>query len=164
MKPRSISQKEIIEKWYVVDAAGHRIGRIASITAELLLGKNNPLVRPYLDPKTKVVVINAEKIDFTPKRGFAKFYKSYSGYPGGLKFESLEKKLKRNKVFPIKNAVKGMLPKNKRGRAVFTNLKIYEGSEHPHESQKPEQIDLNNFKIIKWRKNIFIQKVGEKLL
>ncbi len=147
MKPRSIKQKEIEEKWYVVDATDQRIGKIASLTAELLLGKNNPLVRANLDPKTKVVVINASKIDFTPKRGFSKFYKNYSGFPSGLKFESLEEKFEKNKVFPIENAVKGMLPKNKRGRAILTNLKVYEGSEHPHEAQQPEAIDLNTYKL-----------------
>ncbi len=147
MKPRTIKQSEIMEKWYVLDASDQRIGKIASITAELLLGKNNPLVRANLDPKTKVVVINAAKIDFTAKRGFSKFYKNYSGFPGGLKFESLDEKFEKNKTYPIENAVKGMLPKNKRGRAIMTNLKVYEGSEHPHEAQKPELIDLNTYKI-----------------
>lgn len=147
MKPRTIKQNEIEERWFVVDAADQRIGKIASITAELLLGKNNPLVRSNLDPKTKVVVLNAGKIDFTPKRGFSKFYKNYSGFPSGLTYTSLDEKFEKNKTFPIENAVKGMLPKNKRGRAILTNLKVYEGSEHPHEAQKPVVIDLNTYKL-----------------
>ncbi|MCA9386806.1 50S ribosomal protein L13 [Candidatus Dojkabacteria bacterium] len=147
MKPRTISQNEIQEKWYVVDAAGQRIGRVASITSELLLGKNDPKVRSNLDPKSKVIVINADKIDFTPKRGFSKFYKSYSGFPGGLTFISLEEKFEKNKTFPLENAIKGMLPKNKRGSMIFTNLKVYEGSEHPHTAQQPITIDLSSYKL-----------------
>jgi large subunit ribosomal protein L13 len=147
MEKIKISQKQIEEKWYLIDAKGHRIGRIATLAAELLLGKNNPLVRKNLQPNAHVVVINAGKIDFTPKRGFSKFYKSYSGYSGGLSFESLEEKFEKNKTFPIENAVKGMLPKNKRGNAIYTNLRVYEDDSHPHEAQKPEKIDISVYKL-----------------
>lgn len=144
---KSIKQSQIQEKWYLVDASGKRIGTMASQIAQLLLGKNNPLVRSNLDPKTKVVVINAAKIDYTPKRGFTKFYKSYSGFPGGLKFRTLDEKMAKDPTFPIENAVKGMLPKNKRGRSLIANLKIYPGGQHPHVGQSPEFIDITNVKF-----------------
>jgi large subunit ribosomal protein L13 len=147
MKTKVISQKDINEKWYLIDANGQRIGRIASLAAELLMGKTSVLSRDYLDPKVKVVVINAEKIDFTAKRGFSKFYKSFSGYPGGLKFTSLDEMFKKNKTFPIENAVKGMLPKTKKSDRAIVNLKVYVGSEHPHTAQTPEEINIKTFKI-----------------
>lgn len=144
---KSISEKDIKEKWYMIDAKDQRIGRIATIAAELLLGKNDPMVRDYTDPKAHVVVINADKIDFTEKRGFSKFYKKYSGYPGGLTFDSLEEKFAKDPTFPIMNAVKGMLPKNRRGRKIFTNLRVVVGSEHVHEAQKPQNIDITTYKL-----------------
>lgn len=144
---KSIKQSQIQEKWYLVDASGKRIGTMASQIAQLLLGKNNSLVTANLDPKTKVVVINAAKIDYTPKRGFTKFYKSYSGFPSGLKFSTLDEKMVKDPTFPIENAVKGMLPKNKRGRAVMANLKIYADDQHPHAGQSPEVIDITNVKF-----------------
>lgn len=147
MEKMKMNQKQISEKWYLIDANGHRIGRVATLAAELLLGKNDPMVRKNLEPNAHVVVINAGKIDFTPKRGYTKFYKSYSGYSGGLNFESLEEKFEKNKTFPIENAVKGMLPKNKRGAAIFTNLRVFEGEAHPHEAQKPEKIDISVYKL-----------------
>lgn len=143
----SISQNEIKESWYLIDAEGKRIGVIASKVSEILQGKMNPLVKKYHDPKVKVVVINASKVDVTPKRGLTKFYSSYSGYPGGIKFRNLDELLKVDSVKPIELAVKGMLPRTKRGNAMLANLKIYSSSEHPHVAQQPEKIDLNKLKI-----------------
>lgn len=137
-----ISQNDINEEWFLVDAAGLRVGLIASKVAELLLGKTDPMVKPNLDPKKHVVVINAEKIDFTPKRGYSKFYKNYSGFPGGLRHSSLDEIFMKDKKFPIENAVKGMLPKNTRGRNALANLRVFVGSEHPHEAQQPKKVDI----------------------
>lgn len=143
MNTTSVKKNQIVEKWYTIDVNGVRIGKAASRVAELLLGKNNPLIKAYLDPQVKVVVVNAEKVDFTPKRGMTKFYRTYSGYPGGLKVISLEEQFKKDPVKPIEHAIKGMLPKNKRGKAIFTkNLFIYSGETHPHDAQKPEAVKI----------------------
>lgn len=145
MNTTSVKKSQLNEKWYVVDVTGIRIGRAASQIAELLLGKGNPLVKNYLDPKVKVIVINADKVDFTAKRGLTKFYKTYSGFPGGLKSISLEELSKKHPTKPVSNAIKGMLPKNKRGNLIFSkNLFIYAGNSHMHEAQKPELVKINN--------------------
>lgn len=147
MKTPTVSQKEINEQWYLIDAAGHRVGRVASIAAELLLGKNDPLVKDYLKPRKHVVVINSAKLDHTPKRAMTKFFKRYSGYPGGLTVEDLETRFKKNPNFVIEHAIKGMLPKNSRGRAIYSNLRVYAGEEHEHEAQKPEKVDITQIKL-----------------
>lgn len=143
-----ISQSDIKEKWFLVDATGVRAGRLASVVAQLLLGKDNPLIQSNLMPKNKVIVINAEKFDYTSKRGFMKFYKRYSGYPSGLKVEQLKNLINRRPTEPLRRAIKGMLPKNKRGRAILSeNLFIYAGDKHPHEAQKPEKVDIKKLKL-----------------
>jgi large subunit ribosomal protein L13 len=147
MKTRSIKQSEIEEKWFLINAEGMRIGQVASKAAELLLGKKNRLVRDNLDPRTKVVIINSSRLDITPKRSFTKFYKRYSGFPGGLKFISLEEQAKKNSNFIIENAVSGMLPKNKRGNKLLSNLKVYPGTEHKHEAQKLEEINIKDLNL-----------------
>ncbi len=143
----SVKQSEIAEKWYLIDAEGARIGRLATIAAELLQGKTNPLTKKYLKPMVKVVVVNAKKIDFTAKKGMTKFYKRYSGFPGGLKFISLEDTMKLHPERPLENAIKGMLPKTKMGNDIFSNLNIYSDDVHPHQAQTLEKIDIRNFKI-----------------
>ncbi len=143
----SVKQSEIEEKWYLVDARGLRIGRLASTVAELLQGKNNPKMRNYHKPMNKVVIINASKIDFTEKRGMTKFYKSYSGYPSGLRYVSLEDLIKKFPAKPIEAAVKGMLPRTKRGREMLANLKIFGDENHDHEAQKPELINIKEIKL-----------------
>ena len=143
----SISQNEIQEKWYLVDAEGKRIGILASKVSEILQGKNNPKVRRNHDPKVKVVVVNAEKVDVTPKKGLTKFYSAYSGYPGGIKFDNLADLVKNNPARPIELAVKGMLPRNKRGELMLANLKVFKGTEHPHAAQQPEAIDIKKLKL-----------------
>ena len=143
----SVKQSEIQQKWYLIDATGQRIGTLASKVAQLLIGKNDPKMRPYHKPMAKVVVVNAGKIDFTFKRGMTKFYKSYSGYPDGLSFSSLENTFKKFPTRPLENAIKGMLPKTKRGDLMLGNLRVYADNTHPHEAQKFEVIDVKNFKI-----------------
>lgn len=142
-----VNQDTIQEKWFIIDAKGNRIGHLASKAAELLLGKNNPLVKPHVLPQNKIIIVNAEKVDFTPKKGFTKFYKRYSGYPGGLQAEDLQSLIKRRPTEPVFRAIKGMIPKNKRGRAILNNLYVYEGETHPHEAQKPEQITLKEINL-----------------
>jgi len=143
----SIKQSAIQEKWFLVDAKGQRIGIIASKVAELLMGKNNPLTKAYHKPSSHVIVLNAGKIDFTTKRGITKFYKSYSGYPDGLTQINLENTYALHPERPIENAVKGMLPRTKRGDMMIANLKIYVDDQHIHQAQQPEVINLKNFKV-----------------
>ncbi len=147
-KTRTTSQNEIKEEWYVIDAAGQRIGRVASVSAELLLAKNNPLMRDYIHPKVKVIIINAEKLDIPKKKLFQKEYTTYSGYPSGLKIKSLEEVMAKDPRKVIERAVKGMLPKNKRGNSIYaSNLFVYVGDEHKHEAQKPLEINVKEFKV-----------------
>lgn len=142
-----IKQSEITEKWFLVDAKGQRIGTLASKVAELLQGKTDPMYRRYHKPMTKVVVINAKEIDFTHKRGMTKFYKSYSGFPGGLTFTSLETTFEKFPERPLEIAIKGMLPKNKRGDDMLSNLRVYADASHPHTPESLEVIDLKNYRI-----------------
>jgi len=143
----SIKQSDVREKWYLIDARGARIGRLASAAAQLLQAKNDVMARAYHKPMVKVVITNAEKIDFTEKRGMTKFYKSYSGFPGGLRYVSLEKLSEKHPAKPIEAAIKGMLPRTKRGQDMMANLRIYNNDEHNHQAQELVKIDLQNFNI-----------------
>lgn len=143
----SIKQSDIQEKWYLIDARGARVGKLASVAAQLLQGKNDVMKRDYHKPMTKVIIINAKEIDFTDKRGLTKFYKSYSGFPGGLRYVSLRDLNKKHPAKPIESAIKGMLPRTKRGDMMLVNAKIYADNMHKHEAQQPETIDLQSFKI-----------------
>jgi large subunit ribosomal protein L13 len=130
-------------KWYIVDAAEQRLGRLASEIAMVLRGKNKPTFTPHLDTGDFVVVINAEKIQVTGKKRTQKLYRRHSGRPGGMKTESFEKLQARIPERIIEQAVKGMLPKNSMGKHLFTKLKVYAGSEHPHAAQQPEVLTIN---------------------
>jgi large subunit ribosomal protein L13 len=130
-------------KWYVVDAAGQVLGRLAAQVANLLRGKNKPIFTPHLDTGDFVIVINAEKVVLTGKKETQKTYMSYSGWKGGEKYRTVAEMRARRPEFLIEHAVKGMLPKNRLGRAMFKKLKVYRGSEHPHAAQKPEVITLS---------------------
>ncbi|SRR5260221_7971618 len=142
----SVKQSDITEKWYLVDASNQRIGTLASKVAEILQGKNNPLMRNYHKPMNKVVIVNAGKIDFTYKRGITKFYKNYSGYPGGLKFTNLEETFKKHPERPLEIAIKGMLPRTKMGDVMLGNLRVYADDKHAHTSPM-ETIDIKNFRL-----------------
>lgn len=146
-KTKTHNQEQIQENWYVIDAKGQRIGFLATMAAEYLLGKNDVTTRDYLQPKTKVVIINAEKVDVTEKKKYEKIFTRYSGYPGGLTRERLGELMERRPIQPLKKAIKGMLPKGSRGRQLTTNLYIYEGEEHPHTAQKPQKIDIKEAKL-----------------
>ena len=129
---------EIARKWYVVDAAGQPLGRLASRIARILMGKENPKYTPFIDTGDHVVVINAEQVKITGMKTEQKSYHHYTGYPGGLRSEALNKRMVRKPELVIEQAVSRMLPKNKLGKQMFTKLKVYRGDKHPHQAQKPE--------------------------
>jgi len=129
---------EIARKWFVVDAAGLPLGRLASRVARILMGKENPKYTPFIDTGDHVVVINADKVKISGMKADQEFYHHYTGYPGGLRSEQLKKRMVRKPQLVIEQAVSRMLPKNKLGKQMFTKLKVYAGDKHPHEAQKPE--------------------------
>ena len=137
-----MKQSEIEKKWYLVDAEGKVLGRLATEISNMLRGKHKPAYSPNLDMGDNIIVINAEKVVLTGSKSQDKEYFSHSNYPGGEKFTNIKKYMKEKPEFVIMHAVKGMMPKTKLGKQLLGNLKIYEGSEHPHAAQKPEIINL----------------------
>ncbi len=129
---------DIARKWFVVDATGLPLGRLASRVARILIGKENPKYTPFIDTGDHVIVINADKIKITGLKTDQKLYQHYTGYPGGLRSEELKKRMVRKPELVIEDAVSRMLPKNKLGKQMFTKLKVYRGDKHPHAAQKPE--------------------------
>lgn len=129
---------EIVRKWFVVDAAGQPLGRLASRVARILMGKENPKYTPFIDTGDHVVVINAEQVKITGMKVEQKKYQHYTGYPGGLRTEDMKKRMVRKPELVVEEAVARMLPKNRLGKQMFTKLKVYKGDKHPHEAQKPE--------------------------
>ena len=129
---------DIARKWYVVDASGLALGRLASRVARILMGKESPKYTPFIDTGDHVVIINAEKIKITGMKVEQKMYHHYTGYPGGLRSEVLKKRMTRKPELVIEQAVSRMLPKNKLGKHMFTKLNVYRGDKHPHQAQKPE--------------------------
>ena len=132
----------IERNWYLVDATDQRLGRLASEIASVLRGKNKPTFTPHLDTGDFVIVINAEKIDVTGRKRSQKLYRRHSGRPGGMKTETFAKLQARLPERIIEQAVKGMLPKNTLGRQLFTKLKVYAGSDHPHQAQMPQTLAI----------------------
>lgn len=130
-------------KWYVIDAADQRLGRLASEVAKVLRGKNKPSYTPFMDVGDFVIIINADKISVTGKKRTQKLYRRHSGRPGGMKTETFAKLQARVPERIIEQAIKGMLPKNTLGRQLFTKLNVYAGSDHPHQAQKPEILEIN---------------------
>src|SRR5262249_41196334 len=131
-------QGEIARKWYVVDASGQRLGRLASQVARILMGKENPRYTPFLDTGDHVIVVNADKVKITGLKAEQKVYQHYTGYPGGLRTEDFRKRFARKPELVIEQAVTRMLPKTKLGRQMVSKLKVYRGEKHPHSAQKPE--------------------------
>lgn len=142
MKTYVTKASEIEREWHLVDAAGKNLGRLASRIAVILRGKHKPNYTPSMDVGDFVIVINASKIAVTGKKLQNKVYYRHSLYPGGLKAVRLEDMLARHPERVIQHAVKGMLPKNRLGRAVFKKLKVYAGASHPHAAQKPSVLEL----------------------
>ncbi|AQS54560.1 MAG: 50S ribosomal protein L13 [Novibacillus thermophilus] len=133
---------EVERKWYVVDAAGQTLGRLASEVASILRGKMKPTYTPHVDTGDYVIVINADQIQLTGKKWQKKKYYRHSGYPGGLKETTAQELMAKKPEKLIELAVKGMLPRNSLGRAQLKKLKVYAGSEHPHQAQQPETWEL----------------------
>jgi len=138
----SAKQSDVKGKWWVVDAEGLVLGRLASVVAARLRGKHNPLFTPHVDCGDFIIVINAEKIVLTGRKLRQKIYYRHSGYIGGLKEITAEKLLEKRPEDLVRFAVKGMLPKNKLGSGMFKKLKVYAGNQHPHEAQQPELFDM----------------------
>lgn len=130
-------------KWYIIDAESKTLGRLSSEISKILLGKNTPGYSPNTNIKHSVIVINAEKIEVTGKKRTDKFYRRHSGRPGGLTIETFQELQNRIPNRIIEKSVKGMLPKNRLGRTLFSHLKVYSGNIHPHSSQKPELLTLD---------------------
>jgi large subunit ribosomal protein L13 len=133
---------EIARRWYVVNAEGQPLGRLAARVARMLTGKNNPRYTPFIDTGDHVVVLNAEKIRLTGLKAEKKVYRRYTGYPGGLREEQFAKRLSRKPELIVQEAIVGMLPHTKLGRAMAKKLKVYRGDKHPHQAQKPETLEL----------------------
>jgi large subunit ribosomal protein L13 len=142
VKTFSAKQEEIKAKWYVVDAQGKTLGRLASQIATILRGKHKPIYTPHVDCGDYVVVVNADKIWVTGNKLDQKMYYRHSGYPGGLRETKLRDQLRKFPERVIEAAVKGMLPKNRLGRQMYKKLKVYAGPDHPHLAQRPEVLEL----------------------
>lgn len=140
MVTRFPSGQEIARKWFVVDAAGQTLGRLASRVAGILAGKENPRYTPFLDTGDHVIVVNAEKIRVTGVKSEQKVYRHYTGFPGGLREEQFRKRFDRRPEQVVQEAILGMLPKTKLGRAMGKKLKVYKGEKHNHQAQKPEPL------------------------
>ncbi len=138
----SAKPEEIERTWYVVDAEGKTLGRLATEIAKILRGKHKPIYTPHVDTGDYVIVINADKVRVTGKRLDQKIYYRHSGYIGGLKAVSLRRMLETHPERVIEHAVKGMLPKNRLGRKMYKKLKVYAAPDHPHQAQKPQPLDL----------------------
>lgn len=142
VKTYTVRKGDIKREWYVVDAQGKTLGRLASEIAKILLGKNKPVYVPHLDCGDYVIVVNAEKVRVTGKKLDQKFYYRHSGYPGGLKSINLRDQLQKHPTRVLEAAVRGMLPKNRLGRAMIKKLKVYAGDSHPHQAQQPRALEL----------------------
>ncbi len=132
---------EVAREWHVVDAEGQTLGRLATRVAHILRGKHKPQYTPHVDVGDFVIVVNASKVEVTGRKMDQKRYYRASGYPGGLKSETLREKMAKNPEAVIKHAVRGMLPHNPLGRKMFKKLKVYAGPEHPHQAQQPKPIE-----------------------
>jgi len=142
MKTYSAKPGEVQRDWYLVDADGKTLGRLATQIAARLRGKGKPQYTPHVDTGDFVVVVNAEKVHVTGNKLDDKLYHRHSGYPGGLRTRTLREQLDRQPAEVLRKAVKGMLPRNRLGRAQLTKLKIYAGPEHPHEAQAPKPLEV----------------------
>ncbi len=142
MKTYVTKPTEVERKWYVVDAEGKTLGRLASQIAAVLRGKHKPTYSPSVDCGDYVIVLNADKIVVTGQRLDQKKYYRHSGYPGGLTSLTLREQLEKYPTRPVELAVKGMLPKNALGRQMIKKLKVYVGTEHPHAAQQPEKLEI----------------------
>ena len=137
-----VKASDIEREWFVVDAAGQTLGRLASNVARILRGKHKATYSPHIDVGDYVVVVNADRIAVTGRKMDQKMYYRHTGYPGGLKSITLREQLVRHPTFAVRAAVKGMLPKNRLGRRMLRKLKVYAGAEHPHQAQQPKALEF----------------------
>lgn len=142
MKTYSAKPLEVERKWWVVDAEGQTLGRLASTVANILRGKNKPQYTPHVDTGDFVIVINSSKVVVSGNKETDKKYYRHSGYPGGLKVETFKSLMEKNPVAAVEKAVKGMLPHNTLGQEQFNKLKVYAGAEHPHQAQNPQVYEM----------------------
>ncbi len=145
-KTVSANKETANKQWFIVDAEGQTVGRLASKVAKIIRGKHKVNYTPHADCGDNVIVINAEKVSFSGTKLENKEYVHYTGYPGGQKITSAKQMLAKSPERLIEKAVKGMLPKNKLGNRLYTNLKVYKGTEHKHEAQNPQVFNLDSFK------------------
>jgi large subunit ribosomal protein L13 len=145
-KTVSVNKEAANKEWVVVDAQNEIVGRLSAKIAIMLRGKHKPAYTPHVDCGDNVIVINAEKVRFTGNKRKEKEYVRHTGYPGGQRIATAEQVMSKNPIAIVETAVKGMLPKNRLGSALFRNLHVYAGTEHPHVSQQPKAINLNIIK------------------
>ena len=148
MKTYSPRPRDIERRWYVIDASGAVLGRLATEAASILRGKHKPIFAPHMDTGDHVIVVNAKGVQITGGKGETKVAYRHSGYPGGLTETKYSKLLAEKPAFAVEKAIRGMLPKNRLGRAMFRKLQVYAGPEHPHQAQQPEALRLGE--IPKW--------------
>jgi large subunit ribosomal protein L13 len=141
-KTQSAKKEDVERKWYIVDAEGEVVGRLCSKIAQVLRGKHKASYTPHVDTGDYIIVINAEKVRFTGNKMQNKEYQTYSGYPGGQKSRTAREMMEKRPIRIVEIAVKGMLPKNRLGRQMYKKLFVYEGTDHPHEAQKPEPFNF----------------------
>ena len=139
-KTISANAKTVDKRWVLIDASDLIVGRLSSEAAKILRGKHKPAYTPHVDCGDNIIIINAEKVRFTGKKMSQKEYISYTGYPGGQRFATPIEWMKKNPALILESSIRGMLPKTRLGRALFGNLHIYVGAEHPHGAQKPKQL------------------------
>jgi large subunit ribosomal protein L13 len=142
MKTLYVKPKDVSRKWYLIDAEGKTLGRVAVKVASLLRGKHKPFFVPHQEIGDYVIVINAGRIAVTGRKRTDKIYYNYSDYVGGMKAMTFEKMMEKKPTYPLETAIRGMLPKNRLGRKLFGNAKVYAGGEHPHVAQQPEAIEI----------------------
>ncbi|MBR3938450.1 MAG: 50S ribosomal protein L13 [Bacteroidales bacterium] len=142
----SANAQTVTKEWILIDAENQTLGRLATRVANVLRGKHKPSFTPHVDCGDNVIIINAEKIVLTGKKMTDKVYVRHTGYPGGQRFATPQQLLNTHPIRVIEHAVRGMLPKNKLGDALYRNLKVYAGSEHPHQAQNPKVVNLNDIR------------------
>ncbi len=142
-KTVSANAKTVDKKWVIVDATDQVVGRLSSEVAKIIRGKNKPGYTPHVDCGDNVIIINAEKVRFTGKKMNEKEYVRHTGYPGGQRIATPAEWMKKNPALILENSIRGMLPKNRLGRHLFTNLHVYAGAEHPHAAQKPTPVTIS---------------------